>query len=196
MIEMIRKILRDDKGLTLPELLIVTVLLTFVLVVIWNINTLVNHSYDSNKERSDSVYNSSAPLWIMDKFIGQNISIERFEPYNLTILMDSNADSVVERAYFTYSYSKKSLEYAVWTTNSARQDSVVLRAGTLATDLYNPYYGRPIFTYYDFEGNQITDTNKIQSDTRSVQVNFLIRNSKNYHIYENSRDIYFRNRGL
>ena len=186
----------DDKGMTLTELIISSILIIFVLVAAYNLSTLVNQSYSSTKERSDIVYNTSTAFFTMDKYISQNLSMETFQSYNLTILTDTRADSTIERIYFTYNSTKKTLDYKIYNTNTLRQNTTIKHTGTLAENVYNSSYGRPIFKYYDAQGVQITNTEKIQSDTRKIEITLLLRQPKETEYYTNTKTIYFRNRGL
>ena len=186
----------DDKGMTLIELVISSMLMIFVLIAAYNLSTLVNKSYSSTKERSDTVYNSSTAFWIIDKYLSQNISIETFQSYNLTILTDTNSDSFAERIYFTYNSTKKTLNYQIYNTNNLRQNTNIVHTGVLAENIYNSSYGKPIFKYYDANGVQITDVSKIQSDTRKIEITLLIKQPNQTDYYTNTKIVYFRNRGL
>lgn len=188
--------LYSEEGTSFIEVMIVSVILIFVLAAVWNLNSVISYEYTADKMSSDSVLSASSPLWGMDRIVSQNIMLETYTSYALTVLTDTNLDALPERTIYSYNSGTHTLSYVTWNTSTARINTTRKSSGVVSTQLWNGYYGTPIFVYYDSAGVQITDTSKTQSDTRSVKVQFRISNDAGKTDYANSRTILFRNRGI
>ena len=177
--------------------IITSTLMVFMLIIIYNLIHFVNVAYDHNRERSDAVQNTATSLWIYDKYISQNMGIETANGYTFSCFTDVDADNIIERTVFTYNTSAHTISYTVYNTDSNRVNTSVKTTGQIAENVWNANYETPLYTYYNDQGNVITDPEKIASDTRQIKVNILTRGpGSTPKTYSNSRTIYLRNRGL
>ncbi len=90
--------LRDDRGFTLTELLVVMSLLGMVLTVAYAALQLTFQSGDIQRRNAFVSTSITEPLQLMDVVISQNLSIDSGSgDYLLSVLTDQNADNAKER---------------------------------------------------------------------------------------------------
>ena len=86
--------IRDDRGFTLTELLVVISLLSMVLVVAYSALQLTFRATEIQKRDSFISTSVTQPIQIMDVIISQNLSIDAGSgDYLLSVLTDQNADN-------------------------------------------------------------------------------------------------------
>ncbi len=182
---------RDD-GFTLSELLVVIVLLGLVLGIAWNVNYYVTKvANDASREASFSA-EVRTPLAYIDKLLMQNSLIESDSTaYRLSFLTDVDLDDVLERTVVEVVGEEMTLTR--WTVDGSRVNNVpAIQTMTLSDHNANIAQGIPLFTYFDVDGDPITDQSQYSSNTRGVETVIVVDYED--EIFQDSRYTYFRNR--
>ena len=191
--------IRDDRGFTLTELLVVISLLSMVLVVAYSAMQLTLRSAEIQKRDSFISTSVTQPIQIMDVVLSQNLAIDAGSgDYLLSVLTDQDADNVKERHVYQATNDGRLVEtvYAVGANDvntSVRRSTVWQRVladpPSRNTNVLN---GTPLFSYYK------TDkvTGALAPSTPGDATECVVRIQARYDAksYYDQRRVFFRNR--
>jgi len=194
----VRTGVRDDRGFTLTELLVVMSLLGMVLTVAYAALQLTFQSGEVQRRNAFVSTSITEPLQLMDVVISQNLSIDSGSgDYQLSLLTDQNADNTRERHVYQATNDGRLVEtvYNVGAndTNASLLRStvwqrVIASSGSRNTNILK---NKPLFTYYKTDDAGVL-TPSTPTDATQVVVRVEARyDSQDYY---DQRRVYFRNR--
>ncbi len=190
--------IRDDRGFTLTELLVVISLLSMVLVVAYSAMQLTLRSAEIQKRDSFISTSVTQPIQIMDVIISQNLSIDAGSgDYLLSVLTDQDANNAKERHVFQATNDGRLVEtvYAVGANDvntSVRRSTVWQRVlADPPTRNANVLKGTPLFSYYKTDENGV-----LAPSTPAEATECVVRIEAKYDArdYYDQRRVFFRNR--
>jgi len=166
---------RNEEGFTIMELIVVSVLTLIVLAVVYNIfATGMDNAnmIDRNNRASRDV---SKNLDLISRYIrsseGLDGPLKSGDPgdYALCVRNDFDADGQFE--YLTFSLDASG---SLQMTEEQHTGATVTK--TWGENFQNQNLSRPIFTYLDSAGNELTDTTERAARTRSVRIRLVVDN--------------------
>jgi len=190
--------LRDDRGFTLTELLVVMSLLGMVLAVSYAALQLTFRSADVQQRNAFVSTSITEPLQLMDVVISQNLSIDAGSgDYLLSVLTDQDANNTKERHVYQATNDGRLVEtvYHVGANDantsvnrSTVWQKVIASSGSRNTNILN---NRPLFTYYKTD-----DAGVLTPSTPADATQVVVRVEARYDSqeYYDQRRVYFRNR--
>lgn len=195
--------MRDDRGFTFTELMVVLVLMGIVLSAVYAGLSLNNRAIEIQRRDSFRALALGQPMQMMDIILSQNTVIESGAPgvvptqYRLSCLTDQNNDGVNERHTFEATTDGRLVE-TVHRVDSAGTPTALIRTNTWQAPQVNPssrnvnqLRAKPLFTYLqrDTAG---TITAVAAPQANEVLVELWVR----YQgvDYSDSRRVMFRNR--
>lgn len=179
---------RDDSGLSLTELIVVTALMGFVLGVVYLGQQFAYRAQDVADVQSRIARDISTPIRVLDKSFSQSL-VPPFgtavEPYHVVLRMP--VDYMPGQTY-EYDYMATTDGRVVQTVYRISGTSrTVVRQATLTEANANRALGVPLFTYY--EGSDVT-SNVITADSVVLE---MCTTQKGV-TYRDRRRVSFRNR--
>lgn len=190
--------LRDDRGFTLTELLVVMSLLGMVLTVAYAALQLTFQSGDIQRRNAFVSTSVTQPLQLMDVVISQNLSIDAGSgDYLLSLLTDQNADNNKERHVYQATNDGRLVEtvYNVGANDantsvnrSTVWQKVIAASGSRNTNILK---NKPLFTYYKTD-----DAGVLTPSTPADATQVVVRVEARYdnQDYYDQRKVFFRNR--
>jgi prepilin-type N-terminal cleavage/methylation domain-containing protein len=190
--------LRDDRGFTLTELLVVMSLLGMVLTVAYAALQLTFQSGDIQRRNAFVSTSITEPLQLMDVVISQNLSIDSGSgDYQLSLLTDQNADNTRERHVYQATNDGRLVE-TVYNVAANDANASLLRStvwqkvvATSGSRNTNVLKNTPLFTYYKTD-----DAGVLTPSTPGEATQVVVRVEARYDSqdYYDQRRVYFRNR--
>lgn len=183
--------LRDDKGFTLSELIVVMALLTVVLAVVYGSAYAMIQASRVSDRQARFTNEVASPLLVIDTALVQNSLIEQADPYRVVMLMDRDINNKMERVTIE-ALADGTLRYLVEELNPQRTlVDRVIQDWTISENNANVAQGVPLFRYFAAAPSQeITTMASVGSDARSVIANVVTEHDG--RTFSDSRRIQFR----
>lgn len=182
-----------DEGFTLSELIIVVGLLSVVLGGIYMASSALLEGSRVNEIQSTFSRESGESMRLVEKAVMQATAIEAASATSLTFKTDRRLDALDQRV--TIDVYGNQLRYREWQLNSMGAVVSQTRNIVFTKNCWNSS-GYPLFRYYNYASQEITNTEAIASDTRNVGMTLrlgLTMNGKS-STYTSSRSINLRNK--
>jgi prepilin-type N-terminal cleavage/methylation domain-containing protein len=181
--------LRDDRGFTLSELIVVVSLVVVLVAVSYGALYAVLNGFKTSDRQAQYTSDIGTPLLAIDDILVQNSTIAAAGPYSIVVYTDRNMDNVKERHTIT-AYSDGRLTMLTQLVNSQLVVTSTEQNWTMMRTNANVVQGVPLFTYRDYDYEPITDMGRVASDARSVDVRLV--NTYDSRTLEASRTVQFR----
>jgi prepilin-type N-terminal cleavage/methylation domain-containing protein len=204
---------RDDRGLTLTELLVVLALLGIVLTIAFTGMRVAERSNAVSQEKAIMADEIAGPMQILDKVLSQNITIDDGSiggtqapsGYYMSVITDRDNDGSLERHIFEATAAGASgtgeLRYTVYSVDTSRQNVALVHQAVWSDASLNQPTNTPVFTYYrNADREVVTDMGLVPKDAKLVDVTlmsrFQARQSQPAITVRDTRTIFFLNRGV
>lgn len=179
--------IRDDRGFTLTELLVVLALMGFVIGAAYMALDFTYRAQAVAETQSDFARSVAGPLNVMDTAFSQNTLLTGttpFDPYFATIRLPADYAGIAQERTYTAGSDGTLVErvYQVSGTNKT-----LLRTAVWATTNSNRQLAKPMFLY--FRGS-VPATNAATADNVVIDV-WTVREGRQFH---DTRRVHFRNR--
>ncbi len=182
--------MRDDRGFTLSELVVVLALLVVVIGVVYGSAHAMMQAARVSDRQSRFTQEVASPLLVIDRILVQNSSIQDATPYRIVVLTDRDLNNKMERTTIQ-ARTDGTLHYRSEELNPARTAvERVLQDWVISDNNVNVAQGEPLFRYYDVELEEITAMGSVSSDARSILVNLVTEHDG--RTLSDSRRIQFR----
>lgn len=176
-----------DEGFSLTELIVVVALLAVIMGISYGGMQAVQASREVSDRQALFSNEVSTPLNTFEEVISQTLKVEQAGPYSMTVLTDADTDNLRERHVIQCTTGGE-LTHRRWSTNMS-QVNVTLEYDALWSEHnINQSAARPMFEYYDDEGDQTT----VADDAEVVVVRLWVEYQGRE--YTDSRRILMRNR--
>lgn len=173
----VRRLLGDESGLTLAELLVVSGLMLFVLAALYNVVGAGQSYYNRVEGDSVAVGYGNVAMNDMSKQLRQALNIVTSVPGYGTVTPGSDqvavtADYDDDDQYETLAYILNSQGRLIRLENEP--NSSVYTQTELARNVTNQASGLPMLTYYDSTGTVISDVTRIPGRTYRVRIQLAV----------------------
>jgi type II secretory pathway pseudopilin PulG len=179
--------LSDDRGISLTEMLVVTVLMGFVLAVVYMGIQFSDAARAVADTQSQFAREVTAPINVMDASLAQRVPLAGWamEPYTATLRMpaDYAPGTILEHTYTAN--TNGTLGQQIHRVNGATR--TLVRTVTWSTTNANRARNIPLLTYYN---GSVNATNVALVDNVVVRV-VTVRGGQEF---SDQRRVYFRNR--
>jgi len=190
--------LREDRGFTLTELLVVMSLLGMVLAVAYAALQLTFRSGEVQRRNAFVSTSITEPLQLMDVIISQNLSVDSGSgDYLLSVLTDQDADNTRERHVYQATNDGRLVE-TVYDVGANDANISVRRSTVWQRVIPNPVSrntnivkNKPLFTYYKTD-----EAGVLTPSTPADATQCVVRIEARYddQEYYDQRRVFFRNR--
>lgn len=186
--------LRDDRGFTLTELIVVMVLLLVVMGVVYLSSYAMLQAGRASDRQARFTNEVASPLLAIDEILVQVVSgregIMDASPYRMVVLTDRDMNNLVERTTIE-ARADGVLRLRSEELNSQRTAVVrVFQDWVITRHNVNVAQGTPLFRYFNASRSEITLMSEVASDARSVLV--TLSASHEGRVLTDSRRIQFR----
>jgi len=183
--------LRDDRGFTLAELIVVMGLLTVVIGVVYGSTFAMMQASRVSDRQARFTKEVASPLLVIDTALVQNSSILEASPFRVVMLMDRDLNNRMERVTIE-ARDDGALHYRVEELNAQRTAvERVLQDWTISENNANVAEGVPLFRYFAAAPDEeITAMGSVSSDARSIIANVVTEHDG--RTFSDSRRIQFR----
>jgi prepilin-type N-terminal cleavage/methylation domain-containing protein len=185
----IRRLLIDDEGFSLSELIIVLVLMGVVLAAIYGASQAMMAAGNVNTTQSVFSRESGESMRITEKYLMQLVQIETAGPYGITFRTDADLSGVLEKVRVT-STSGGILRFELW-RNASASSGAADTSVNFSTHAMNQPRGVPMFSYFDKNGAAITDMTLAKTDSRTIHMDLLLEHDGAHHTA--TKTIFLRN---
>jgi len=154
--------LREENGITLIELMVYMALLVIIFIGAYTIYEVANTMYVSASGQADAQISGRVAQASMTKHIRMSESFAEAGDYSIDIRVDVDDDGLWDR-----------VQYYLDGENLYRKindDEQKLIAGGVR----NHTIGKPIFTYYDMHGDEVTDISSRITKTNMMEIDLTI----------------------
>lgn len=191
----VRKLIADDRGFSLSEMMIVLGLMSFVLMGAWGGMYFVTKSNEVSTQQGTAAHDFGDPMEEMSLMIMQNLSIKSAAPNRLEVWTDRDMNGAPELDAF-YVTNDKKLVFEKWGYTSDRATVTSHNRWVMSDHNANIAQGVPLFTYYDNTGAVIPEADlATRAPAYAVRVHAgIVVDTGNGTFGRTSRDIAFRNR--
>lgn len=168
------RVLRNEDGFTLVELIVVSVLSLVILAAVTNVFASGMRDYEMVEEQTRAVRDSGKNMLYMAKYLraseGLMGPLEFGDPGDYAVCTSGDYDEDGQLEHITYV-----LDTGTRRLNRTYKDNT----GATSTQVYaesvqNAYFGRPIFTYYNSAGANLTNPSQRAARTVSMRIRLII----------------------
>lgn len=179
---------RDDSGLSITELIVVTALMGFVLAAVYLGQQLAYRAQDVADRQTRISRDLAGPIRVIDASFSQSLVPPfgtPYEPYRVTLRMpvDYSPGKTYEHEYEALADGR--LVKSIYQIIGANR--TLVRRVTLTRSCANRQLNVPLFTYY--KGSDVT-TNVVTSDSVVIEMCTIYKGQT----YRDQRRVSFRNR--
>jgi hypothetical protein len=191
---------RED-GLSLAEFVTVVSVLGFVLAAAWAGFFAFQKADSINTVQAQAAHDFSDPMEWVSKIVMQATAIDTAgttsnsispSAYQIGVWTNRDSDTTPELNNI-YVDTSGNLVWEYWTYDSSRTTTTKHVKWVVSATNANRSAGVPLFTYWDANGNQITDMSLAASSTYRVTVTLAVPGSSGGTL-QDSRDITLRNK--
>ncbi len=143
---MVARRLKDDRGFSLTELIVVLVLLAVVLAISYGGLIATYRARDVSDRHAFVATEIGNPLATFEKMLTQATYVDAAGPYSITFRTDRDNDNVQERNIIEAT-SAGTLRHRVWLLNSFGNPTSLTYDATWSENNVNVARSRPLFQY-------------------------------------------------
>ena len=195
---------KHDEGVTLPELLVVLIMMVFVLASSWAGFQAVTAGTTASASAVTVEHDMSDPLELTSKMVMQNNGINTTTrptgfttvsptPYQLWVWTNRSKSSATAELDAFYADPAGELVWERWSYNSSKTAYTQHVRWVMSSNNANISQHVPLFMYLDANGAPITDMTLVPSAARSVRMTAVSLLSNGRYATD-SRSILFRNK--
>lgn len=149
-----RSALKDDRGFSLSEMMVVIGLLSMVLGGAYGAMYYVTQTNTVSQAQGNAAHDFTDPVEEMSRLIMQNLSVRSATPYKIEVWTDRDMDGQPELdAFYATSDGKLVLERSGYTSDRLTVTSH--STWVMSEHNANVSAGIPLFQYYDGTGAEI-----------------------------------------
>lgn len=149
-----RSTIRDDRGFSLSEMMVVIGLLSMVLGGAYGAMYYVTQTNTVSQAQGNAAHDFTDPVEEMSRLIMQNLSVRSATPYKIEVWTDRDMDGQPELdAFYATNDGKLVLERSAYTSDRLTVTSH--STWVMSEHNANVSAGIPLFQYYDGNGAEI-----------------------------------------
>jgi len=193
-------LVRDDRGISLAELMITISLTLIVLAAAYAFASALRKGQDVSDREAALANAMGNPVARMQEIVIQNNAIDKNPaptPWMVALRTDQDLNDVLEQHTFTATNAGTITELGYNLDSGGNRTGAPFVTATIGTDNTNvgdnhPTDSAPLFTYLNAAGAEITDMDQVPTDTKAIRIS--VRATVADRTLTDTSTVQFRNR--
>ena len=188
-------LVRDDRGISLAELMITISLTLIVLAAAWAFAGALRKGQDVSDREAALANALGNPVARMQEIVLQNNAIDKNPaptPWLVAVRTDQDLNDVLEQHTFAATSAGTITELGYNLDSGGNRTGAPFVTGDIGTDNTNVGDGAPLFTYLDAAGAKITNMDEVPTKAKAIRIS--IRATVAERTLTDTSTVQFRNR--